>query len=117
MDSYPWPTNVIATFYSLSDSSTAMGRYLSIILMMSCHIFFFNRNIACSSSISTFIARVPNSIIKSAVFHFPYLKVSIFYLASAAFVLSLNVVLISLMKSSQSCVPSSLSSSLSFFCV
>ena len=70
---------------------------------------------ACSSSVSAFISNVSNSIIKSAIFFFSCLKDSIFHLASAAFVLSLNIVLISLKKSSQSWVPSSLSSSSSFF--
>ena len=48
-DSYPWPTNVIATFHSLSVSSTAMGGYPKIILIMSCQTFFFSRNIAYNS--------------------------------------------------------------------
>ena len=62
------------------------------------------------------MASALNSIMKSAVFHFPCLNVSIFHLASAALDLLLNVVLISFTKSSQSWVPSSLFSSLSFFC-
>ena len=53
---------------------------------------------------------------KSAVFRLPCLNISIFHSASAALDLSLNVVLISFMKSSQSWVPSSSSSSSSFFC-
>ena len=78
-------------------------------------MFFFNKKIACSLSVLAFMANASNSIMKSAVFCFPCLKDSIFHLASAAFVLLLNVILISLTKSSQSWMPSSLSSSLSFF--
>ena len=84
---------------------------------MSCHTFFFNRKIVCSLSVSAFIASVLNSIMKSAVFFFPSLKVSIFYSASAAFVLSLNMVLISWTNSFQSWILVSLSSSLSFLCI
>jgi len=84
--------------------------------MMSGHTFFFNKKMACSSSISAFIANASNSIMKSAIFFFSCLKDSIFHLASAAFVLSLNVVLIYLTKSSKFWVLSSLSSSLSFLC-
>jgi len=91
------------------------NRYPNIVLMMSCHTFFFNRNIVCSSFISTFIARASNSIMKSILFCFPCLKISIFYLASTTFVLLLNVVFISLTNSSQFWVPNSLSSLLSFF--
>ena len=85
----------------LSDFGMVMGGYSKIILIISCHTFFFNEKMACSSSVSVFIANASNSIMKSAVFLFSYLKVSIFYLASAAFILSLNVFLISRMKSSQ----------------
>ena len=81
---------------------------------MSGYMFFFNKKIACSSSVSVFMANALNSIMKSAVFFFSCLKDSIFYLASAAFILSLNIILISLTKSSQYWVLSSLSSSLSF---
>ena len=84
--------------------------------MISGYTFFFNKKMACSSSISAFIANASNSIIKSVVFFFSYLKNSIFHLASTAFVLLLNVVLISLTKSSKFYVPSSLSSSSSFLC-
>ena len=63
---------------------------------MSCHMFFFNKKIAYSSSISAFIVSVSNSIMKLAVFRFSCLKNSILHSVSAAFVLSLNVVLISL---------------------
>ena len=115
MDSYPCPTELIAAFHSLSDSGTAMDGYSNIILMISCHIFFFNRNIACSSSVSAFIANTSNLIMKFAVFFFPCLKDSILYLASTAFVLSLNIVLISLTNSSQSWVSNFLFSSSSFF--
>ena len=84
--------------------------------MISCRAFFFNRKMACSSTVSAFMASTSNSMMKSAVFRFSCLNVSIFHLASAALDLSLNVVLISFTKSSQSWVPSSSSSSLSFFC-
>ena len=84
---------------------------------MSGYTFFFNKKMACSSSVFAFIANILNSIMKSTMFFFPCLKDSIFYSASAAFVLSLNDVLISLTKSSQFWVLSSSSSSLSFLCV
>ena len=99
MDLYPWPTKVITTFHSLSVSGTTIGRYPNIVLMISGHIFFFNKKMACNSSVSAFIAKALNSIMKFSVFHFPCLKDSIFYSVSAAFVLLLNVVLISLTNS------------------
>ena len=71
---------------------------------------------ACSSSVSAFMASASNLIMKSAVFHFPCLNVSIFHSASAVLDLSLNVILISFTKSFQSCVPNSSSSLSSFFC-
>jgi len=114
MDLYPYPTEVITIFYSLRVSGATIGRYSNNILMMSGHIFFFNKKIAYSSSVFAFITKVSNSIIKSAVFYFPCLKDSIFNLASAVFILSLNIVLIFLTNSSQSWIPSSLSSSSSF---
>ena len=101
IDSYPCLTDVIATFHSLSDSGMAIGGYPKIILMMFCHTFFFNKKMACSLSVSIFVANASNSIMKSAVFFFPCLKVSIFHLASATFVLSLNMFLISWTNSSQ----------------
>jgi len=85
--------------------------------MMSCHAFFFNKKMACSSSVSAFMASALNSIMKSAVFHFSCLNISIFHSVSAALDLSLNVVLISFTKSSQSWVPNSSSSLSSFFYV
>ena len=114
IDSYLCPTEVIATFHSLSISSATIGKYSNIVLIIFCHMFFFSKNIVCSSSVSAFIAKTSNLIMKSAMFHFPYLKNSIFHLASAAFILLLNVILISLTNSYQSWVPSSLSSLLSF---
>ena len=114
MDLYPCPTDVIATFHSLSDSGIAIGRYPNIVLIILCCTFFFNRKMACSSSVPAFVANASNSIMKSAMFLFPCLNVSIFHLASVAFILLLNVVLISFMKSSQSWVSNSLSCSLSF---
>ena len=71
---------------------------------------------ACSSSVSAFVASASNSIMKSAVFFLPCLKVSIFYSASAALDLSLNVALNSFTNSSQSWVSLSSSNSSSFFC-
>ena len=94
-----------------------MGGYPNIVLITSCHAFFFNKKMACSSSVSAFMANTLNLIMKSTIFFFPCLNVSIFHLASAAFVLLLNVVFISFTKSSQSWVPSSSSSSSSFHCV
>ena len=82
--------------------------------MISCYTFFFRKKIACSSSVSTFMAKALNSIMKSTVFHFPCLKILIFHSASAIFVLSLNIVLISLMNFFQFWVPNSLSSSSNF---
>jgi len=116
VDLYPCPTDVMAIFYSLSVSGMAIGRYPSIVLMILCHMFFFNRKMACKSSVSAFMANTLNSIIKSAVFFFSCLKVSIFHSVSTTFVLSLNVALISQMNSSQSWISFSLSSLLSFFC-
>ena len=84
---------------------------------MLCQTFFFNKKMACSSSVSAYIANALNSIIKSTMFFFPCLKVSIFYSASATFVLSLNIILISLTKSSQSWVLVSSSSLSSFLCM
>ena len=89
----------------------------SMVLIMSCCIFFFSKNIACRSSISAFIANASNSIMKFAVFCFPCLKDSIFHSVSAPFVLLLNIVLSSLINSSQSWVSNSLSSSSSFLYV
>jgi len=66
-------------------------------------------------SVSTFMANTLNSIIKSAMCFLPCLKVSIFYLASVALLLSLNVVFISLTNSSQSWISSSSSIWSNFF--
>ena len=114
MDSYPCSTEVIATFHSLKVFSAVMDRYPNIVLIISGHTFFFNKKMAYSSFMSTFMAKTLNLIIKSAIFHFLCLKDSIFHLASAAFILLLNVVLISLTNLFQSWVSSSLSNSSSF---
>ena len=114
MNSYSCLTDVIVIFHSLSDFSTAIGRYPNIILMISCHTFFLSKNIACNSSVSAFMTRASNFIMKSAVFFFSCLKVSIFYSTSAALVLSLNVFFISYTKLSQFWVLISLSSLSSF---
>ena len=102
MDLYLYLTKMIATFHSFSVSDAIISRYPNIVLIMSDHTFFFNKKMACSSSVSACMANASNSIIKSTVFCFPYLKVLIFYLVSAVFVLLLNVVLISLTKLFQS---------------
>ena len=88
-----------------------------MVLIMSYHIFFFSKNIVCRLSVSTFIAKASNLIMKSAMFLFPCLKDSIFYLASVIFVLSLNVILISLTNSFQSQISNFSFSSLSFLYV
>ena len=116
MDLYPCLTDVIITFYSLSVSGAAMGGYPNIVFMISCYMFFFSKNIAYRLSMSAFMASALNSIMKSIIFHFSCLKDSILHLASATFVLLLNVILIFFTKLSQSWVPSSLSSLSSFFC-
>ena len=82
VDSQPCPTEVIATFHSLSVSGTAIGKYPSIILIISAHIFFFNKKIVCNSFVLAFIASTLNSIIKYTMFFFPFLKISILHLAS-----------------------------------
>ena len=115
MNLYFCLTDVIATFHSLSESGATIGGYLNIVLITSAYTFFLSKNITCNLSVSTFMARALNSTIKSAMFFFPCLKVLIFYSASVALVLLLNVFFISCTKSFQSWVPISLSSSLSFF--
>ena len=117
VDLYTCPTELIAAFHSLSDSDAAIDGYSSMVLIMSCYTFFFNRKIAYNSSVFAFIAKALNSIMKSAVFFFPCLKNSILHLTSTAFVLSLNVVLSSLTNSSQSQVSNSSSSPSTFFCI
>ena len=95
MDLYLYLTNIIAIFYSLSDSGTAMGGYPNMVLIILLLTFFFNKKIACMSSISAFMANASNSIIKSTMCFSPYLNVSIFHSASAILLLSLNAILIS----------------------
>ena len=102
---------MITTFYSLSNSGTTIGRYLNIVLMISCHTFFFSKKMVYSLSVSIFMAKASNSIIKSTMFFFPYLKDSILHSTSTVFILS------SLTNSSQFWVSNFLSSSLSFFCI
>jgi len=70
-----------------------MGGYLNIVLIISCLTFFFNKNVVCNSFVSAFMASISNSIMKLVVFCFPCLKDSILYSASAAFILSLKVIL------------------------
>ena len=60
MDSYSCLTDVIAIFHSLSISGVVIGGYLSIVLIMSTCIFFFNKKIICSSSVSAFMASTSN---------------------------------------------------------
>ena len=105
---------MIAIFYSFNVFGTAIDGYPKIVLIISAQTFFFNKKIAYSLSMSAFTAKALNSIMKSAMFCFPCLNVSIFYLASAAFVLLLNIVFISFTKFFQSCVSISLSRSSSF---
>ena len=100
MNLYLCLNDVIATFHSLSVFSAAISGYSKIVLIMFGYIFFFNKKIACSLSVSVFVASALNSIMKSVMFFFPCLKVFIFHLASAVLVLSLNIILISHMNSS-----------------
>ena len=86
MNLYFCPTNIIATFHSLSVSGAAMGGYPNIILIMSLLTFFFSKSIIYISLVSAFIANTLNSIIKFTIcffslfecFDFPF---SICYLA------------------------------------
>ena len=71
-----------------------------MILIMSAHIFFFSKNITCMSLVSAFMANALNLIIKSAMCFLPCQNISIFHSASAALLLSLNAILISLTNSS-----------------
>ena len=107
---------VLSSFCRFVSLSNQDNRHILLLECLWCHnrwIFqyhfdnilsyiFFSKKIACSLSISVFIANVSNLIIKSTVFFFPYLKDSILHSAYTAFILSLNVVLISLINSSQS---------------
>ena len=74
VNSYPCLTDVIATFHSLSVSGATISRYSNIVLIISAHIFFFSKKMACSSSVLAFIANTLNLIIKSTIFFFSYLK-------------------------------------------
>ena len=67
--------------------------------------FFLSKNIVCRSFLSAFMARALNSIIKSAMFFFLCLNISIFHSASTTFVLLLNIFSSSCTKLSQSWVP------------
>ena len=98
MNSYPCLTETITTFYSLSDSDTAIGECPSIILIMLVLTFFFNKKIMCMLLVSIFMANASSSIMKSVICFFPCLNVLIFHLASAALLLLLNAVLTSLTK-------------------
>ena len=93
---------MITTFQSLSISGADIGKYPNIILIMSLLIFFFSKNIVCMLLVSAFIANASNFIMKSIMCFFFCLNVLIFHSASAILLLSLNAVLISLTKSSQS---------------
>ena len=98
MNLYFCLTEIITAFYSLSDSDTTIGGYPSIILIMLVLIFFFNKKIVCILLVSIFMANASNSIVKSAICFFPCLNVLIFYSASTALLLLLNVILTSLTK-------------------
>jgi len=112
---YPCLTNVIATFHSLNISSIFISEYSSIILMILACIFFFNTKITCNLFVSACMASTSNSIMKSTIFFFSYLKVLIFHSAFIALVLSLNIFFISCTKLFQFWILISLSSLLSFF--
>ena len=114
MDSYFYPTEVITIFHSLSVSGVAISGYSSIVLMMSAYMFLFSKNITCMLSVSTFIANALNLIMKSAMCFLPCQIVLIFHSTSAALLLLLTAVLISLTNSSQFWV-SSMSFNLSIF--
>ena len=116
MDSYPYLTEVIATFHSFNVFGTAIGKYFSIVLIILLLIFFFNKNIACISSVLAFIVNASNLIIKSTMYFFLYLKVLIFHSTSTTLLLLLNVVLTSLTNLFQSWVLSSSSIWSIFFC-
>ena len=79
-----------------------MDGYPNIILIMSDQIFFFNKKITCNLLVSAFMANALNSIMKSAMFPFPYLKDSIFHSVFVTFVLLLNVILISFTRNPSS---------------
>ena len=111
MDSYPYPTEVIATFHSLSVLGAAIGGYSSMVLMMSTQTFFFNRNTTCMLSVFAFIANASNSIMKLAIYFLLYWNVLIFHSMSGALLLLLKPILISLTNSFQSYVSSPSSSS------
>ena len=96
------PTEVITIFHSLSVSGATISRYPSMVLMMSAWTFFFSKNIMCMSLVSAFIANVSNLIIKLAMCFLPYWNVSIFHSVSAALLLLLKAILISLTNSSKS---------------
>ena len=57
---------------------------------------FVTRNMTCKSSVLDFIANTSNLIIKLVMCFLSCLNVSIFYSASAALLLSLNIILSSL---------------------
>jgi len=71
-----------------------MGRYSNIVLMMFGYIFFFNKKMTCSLSVSAFITKASNFIMKFTVFCFPCLKDLIFHLTSAAFILLVSKILL-----------------------
>ena len=98
MNLYLCSTEAITTFHSLSVSGATMNGYSNMVLMMSCYMFFFSKNIAYRLFVSAFIAKTSNSIMKSAMFCFFCLKNSNFHSVSTTFVLLLNVILISLIN-------------------
>ena len=98
IDLYSCSTKIITIFYFLSISGTAIGGYSNIVLIMSVWTFFFNKNMACTLSFSVFIANTSNLIIKPIMYFLLYLNIFIFHLASAALLLSLNIILISLIN-------------------
>ena len=92
---------MIATFYCLSVSGAIIGRYPNTIFIMSVLIFLFSKNIVSMLSILAFMANTSNLIMKLAMCFLLCLNVSIFHLESTVLLLLLNIVLISLIESSQ----------------
>ena len=107
---------MITTFHSLSVSDVVISGYPSIVFIMSV-LMFFNKNIVCMLLVLAFIANTLNLIIKSTIYFLLYLNVSIFHSTSVTLLLLLNMVLISLMNSSQYWKSSSSFIWLGFSCV
>ena len=96
VDLYRCSTEIITIFHSLSISSTVIGEYPNIVLIISTCMFFFSKNMAYSSFVLAFMTNALNLIIKLAIYFLPYLNILIFHLASTILLLLLNFILISL---------------------